>query len=327
MTEVVLRSIVDLKQDSCLRRMLKYKDGMASFMNYKIFYECAFCNLMWLRPVLRGQNVPEVTHPIHHTIYDSSGSTLRSLVVTIATAGPPEIDQLLGYVGIGVYFHENSALNISRSLPLTYRLRPISASPRSISPDLAAATEALKVVRTRVLPDRKRMIKELADLYRWTNEEIRAVSRFRLIIASSSVALIEGMTCSHPHCKFGRSSRDGTPGETNAFTRLMEQVEALSKAGIQVVWYLVDRQVSRRAKSLAKGAYTRHLLTPKGKKLPRVTEEHAEEERAPTFTEGSEDELKPTVRRSGMKRPVVTGQSNETLESLVLPEATLAAVS
>lgn len=36
MTEVVLRSFVDLKRDFSPRRMLKYKDGMASFMNYKM---------------------------------------------------------------------------------------------------------------------------------------------------------------------------------------------------------------------------------------------------------------------------------------------------
>jgi hypothetical protein len=237
-------------------------------------YDYEFCDLLWLRPNLEGQEVTGARHPFHHTHYDSTGATTRSLVVFIAAACLPEEYPYFKPAGIGVFFNKYSALNFSDSFSMTYQLESSRSGARGLVPHLAAARNALRAVRTEIVPDRIQLIRNIAMSYGWTELDVQDVARFHLIVGTDSQGLLDEISSWRSSAHLRRSLDVGSSGDRDSLVDLLDQIEALSSLGIQVVWSLVSERWNRPAKKLAADAVIGHCSRLDGKKPSRVTGSH-----------------------------------------------------
>lgn len=234
-------------------------------------HDCEFCDLLWLRPNLEGQEVTGAKHPFHHTHYDSTGATTRSLVVFIAAACLPEEHHYFKLAGFGVFFNKFSELNISESFDMTLRLESSYSGARGLLPYLAAARNALEAVRTEIVPDRIQLIRDVALRYGWTEEDVQDVARFHLVVGTDSQALLDEISSWKSSNQLRRSLKVDPSGEIDSLVELLDQIEALSRLGIQVMWSLVSERWNRPAQKLAADAVIRYCSRMDGKKPLRVT--------------------------------------------------------
>jgi hypothetical protein len=230
------------------------------------------CNLLWLRPDLEGKKVVGASHPFHHTHYDAAGATTRSLVAFIAAFSLDEGHQYFKPVGTGVFFNKHSISNISDSFNMTYRLESSRSGARGLVPHLAAARSALQAVRTMIVPDRIQALRSAALHYGWSEIDVQAVARFQLIVATDSQALLDEISSWKSSKQLRRSLDVGEPGERDILIDLLDQIEALSKLGIQVMWSRVSERWNRPARKLAADAIIRHCVRLEGRKPSRITD-------------------------------------------------------
>jgi hypothetical protein len=234
-------------------------------------HDYEFCDLLWLRPNLGGREVTGARHPFHHTYYDASSATTRSLVVFIAAVCLPEEYPYFKPAGIGVFFNKYSALNISDSFSMTYQLESSRSGARGLVPHLVAARNALRAVRTKIVPDRIQLIRNIAMGYGWTELDVQDVARFHLIVGTDSQDLLDEISSWRSSAQLRRSLDVGPYGDRDSLVDLLDQIEALSSLGIRVVWSLVNERWNRPAKKLAAGALIGHCSRLDGKKPARVT--------------------------------------------------------
>jgi hypothetical protein len=237
-------------------------------------HDYEFCDLLWLRPNLDGQNVSGARHPYHHTHYDSTGATTRSLVVFIAAVCLPEVPEEHQYfkpAGIGVFFNKYSELNVSDSFDMTHRLEASRSGARGLMPHLEAARNALLAVRTEIVPDRIQIIRDVGVRYGWAEVDVQAVARFHLIVATDSQALLDEISSWSSSNHLRRALDVGSSGDRDALVDLLDQIEALSRQGIQVVWSLVNERWNRPAQKLAADAVIKYCSRLDGQKPWRIT--------------------------------------------------------
>jgi hypothetical protein len=243
--------------------------AIPSQLNLRL-HDCELCDLLWLRPNIEGQNVPGTRHPTHHTHYDSAGATTRSLVVFIAAVCLPEGHQYFKPAGVGVFFNKYSTSNVSYAFNMTHELESSRSGARGLVPHLVAARNALQAVRTEIVPARIHTIREIALRNDWTEVDVQAVARFHLIVATDSQALLDEI-CSWKSSNQLRSSLDvDLSRDKDSLVDLLDQIEALSGLGIQVVWSLVSERWNRPAKKLAADAVIGHCSRLDGKKPSRI---------------------------------------------------------
>ncbi|KAH0250748.1 hypothetical protein KCV00_g184, partial [Aureobasidium melanogenum] len=230
------------------------------------------CNLLWLRPDLEGKKAVGASHPFHHTHYDAAGAVTRSLVAFIAAFSLDEGHQYFKPVGTGVFFNKHSISNISDSFNMTYRLESSRSGARGLVPHLAAARSALQSVRTTIVPDRIQALRSAALHYGWSEIDVQAVARFQLIVATDSQALLDEISSWKSSKQLRRSLDVGEPGERDILVDLLDQIEALSKLGIQVTWSRVSERWNRPARKLAADAIIGHCVRLEGRKPSRITD-------------------------------------------------------
>lgn len=237
-------------------------------------HDYEFCDLLWLRPSLEGQSVSGARHPYHHTHYGSAGATTRSLVVFIAAVCLPEVPEEHQYykpAGIGVFFNKYSDLNISDSFDMTHQLESSRSGARGLVPHLTAARNALLAVRTEIVPDRIQIIRDVGLRYGWTEVDVQAVARFHLIVATDSQALLDEISSWSSSNHLRRALDVGSSGDRDALVDLLDQIEALSRQGIQVIWSLVNERWNRPAQKLAADAVIKYCSRLDGQKPWRIT--------------------------------------------------------
>ncbi|KEQ58915.1 uncharacterized protein M437DRAFT_58138 [Aureobasidium melanogenum CBS 110374] len=245
--------------------------ALPSQLNLRL-HDCDLCNLLWLRPNLEGKKAVGASHPFHHTHHDAEGATSRSLVAFIAAVSLDEGHQYFRPAGIGVFFNEHSILNISNSFNMTYQLECSRSGSRGLVPHLAAARSALQTVRTAIVPDRIQALRSAASHYGWSEIDVQAVARFQLIVATDSQVLLDEIS-SWKSSNQLRSSLDiGEPGEKDFLVDLLDQIEALSRLGIQVMWSRVRERWNRPARKLAADAVIGHCVRLEGRKPSRITD-------------------------------------------------------
>lgn len=235
-------------------------------------HNCDLCNLLWLCPNLEGKKAVGASQPFHHTHYDAAGATSRSLVVFIAALSLDEGHEYFRPAGIGVFFNEHSILNISNSFNMTHQLESSHSGARGLVPHLAAAKSALQIVRTMIVPDRIQALRSAALHYGWSEIDVQAVARFQLIVATDSRALLDEISSWKSSNQLRRSLGVGEPGERDILVDLLDQIEALSRLGIQVMWSLVSGRYNRPARKLAADAVIGHCVRLEGRKPSRITD-------------------------------------------------------
>jgi hypothetical protein len=237
-------------------------------------HDYEFCDLLWLRPNLEGQNVSGARHPYHHTHYDSTEATTRSLVVFIAAVCLPKVPEEHQYfkpAGIGVFFNKYSELNVSDSFNMTHGLEASRSGARGLVPHLEAARNALLAVRTEIVPDRIQIIRDVGLRYGWTEVDVQAVARFHLIVATDSQALLDEISSWSSSNHLRHALDVGSSRDRDTLVDLLDQIEALSRQGIQVVWSLVNEKWNRPAQKLAADAVINYCSRLDGQKPWRIT--------------------------------------------------------
>lgn len=230
------------------------------------------CNLLWLRPNVDGRKALGASHPFHHTHYDAAGATTRSLVVFIAAMCLKKEHQYFEPAGIGVFFNQYSLSNISDSFNMTHQLESSRSGARGLVPHLAAARSALQAVRTIIVPDRIQVLRTAALHYGWSEVDVQAVARFQLIVATDSQALLREISSWKSSNQLRRSLDVGETGERDILIDLLDQIETLSKLGIQVMWSRVSERWNRPARKLAADAVIGHCVRLEGRKPSRITD-------------------------------------------------------
>jgi hypothetical protein len=182
----------------------------------------------------------------------------------------PEGHQFFKPAGVGVFFNKYSASNVSHAFNMTHELESSRSGARGLVPHLIAARNALQAVRTEIVPARIHTIREVALNNSWTEVDVQAVARFHLIVATDSQALLDEICSWKSSSQLRRSLDIGISGDKDSLVDLLDQIEALSGLGIQVVWSLVSERWNRPAKKLAADAVIGHCSRLDGKKPSRI---------------------------------------------------------
>ncbi|EPS45060.1 hypothetical protein H072_1003 [Dactylellina haptotyla CBS 200.50] len=208
---------------------------------------CTECELTWL---VGKEGLEAATgHPSHHTLYHEYQGTSRSLLVYIDGACPRN-GLNATKSAIGVHFGPQSSHNHSQMLN--------DPDPTSQKAEITAAIEAMRYVRTVVVPRRKSLVQAASRGN--SSHAIQKANKFRLILSTDSSYLVD-CTCNHMNKwvfdKVGQVWKNGQGkviqnGE--GFRKIREEVESLSMVGIQVAWYQIPRRFNADADRLANQA-------------------------------------------------------------------------
>lgn len=221
---------------------------------------CPICQLSWF--VGRMGPAAASSHPSHHTYYDSVIGTERSLVVYTdgfcrQRTGNDSI------IGVGVFFQDNSKFNISE--------------PFVMEPDVIATNQivglyaiicALQVVRLRILRER---IEHIDDAGHGRSEEAKYnFLVFRLVIVTDLAYAITAMLRGLPKWTWDAQrqlyerKRGAVVKKSRGFRRIADEVDALARVGIQVVYYRPHRNEASQADRLAYEGFSKGLQREKG---------------------------------------------------------------
>ncbi|KAI3572228.1 ribonuclease H-like domain-containing protein [Fusarium oxysporum f. sp. albedinis] len=197
---------------------------------------CGVCGVSWLV----GEKGPDAaaSHLSHHTLVHNYSGARRSLVVFIDGACPANGPAAL-QASVGVYFGPESPKNISRLID--------TSRPTNQLAEITAAVEAMRQVRSVVVPERRILLKGSSP--RTTPDTLRDARRFRLVLATDSSYLVDCMCKYMPQWTFDNLNRN-----SEGFRILNEETELLSVVGVQVQWYHVPRDFNGEADALANAA-------------------------------------------------------------------------
>ncbi len=211
-------------------------------------HQCGNCQLTWLI----GENGPITasSHPSHHTYWHVYAGTRRSIIV-FADGACSSNGAINACAGVGIQFMEGSKFNVSEA----FTLQGVATNQRA---ELHAVARALETVRTQVMPERRTHVLNADN--RCQPAAFRDVVHLRLIVATDSSYVVESM-CAH----FEGWTVDQTSGtlknkqgkvvkNSKGFLRIQREVDALSRIGVQVVYYHVCREENAAADRLARAA-------------------------------------------------------------------------
>ncbi|OTA66057.1 hypothetical protein K449DRAFT_420718 [Hypoxylon sp. EC38] len=214
---------------------------------------CQNCKLTWLVGAAGSEAALE--HPSHRACAHTSAATVRSLVVFVDGICPFEgPDGFTTSSSIGVYFGPESPHNISE-------LFDDSLTRTNEQAKIQASLEAIRYVRQNIEPTRRDLIRNTFP--QASEDSQRGIRKFRLVIATDSSDLVDGV-CENIK-RWSRTAgayknEEGHAVENSeGFVQLDHEVDALSRIGIQVMWYYVPRWHNREARRLAQAS-----LSPPG---------------------------------------------------------------
>lgn len=209
---------------------------------------CSTCHLIWL--VGEVGKAAAADHPSHHTYTHEYAGSNRSLIV-YADGACLMNGTSAARAAIGVHFGQQSKFNISE-------LFNLSGQHSNQRAELHAVARALEVVRTHVLPERRRHTERAKGGH--DKRAVRDTMHLRLIITTDSSYVVEGM-CSHIQ-KWTVGSNGQFVNErkeiiknSDGFLRIQSAVEHLSHVGVQVAYYHVRREENGYADRLANAAF------------------------------------------------------------------------
>ncbi|KAH7461601.1 hypothetical protein FOMA001_g19004 [Fusarium oxysporum f. sp. matthiolae] len=155
---------------------------------------CGVCGVSWLV----GEKGPDAaaSHLSHHTLVHNYSGARRSLVVFIDGACPANGPAAL-QASVGVYFGPESPKNISRLID--------TSRPTNQLAEITAAVEAMRQVRSVVVPERRILLKGSSP--RTTPDTLRDARRFRLVLATDSSYLVDCMCKYMPQWTFDNLNR------------------------------------------------------------------------------------------------------------------------
>ncbi|ERF71963.1 hypothetical protein EPUS_06522 [Endocarpon pusillum Z07020] len=205
---------------------------------------CSQCELTWL--VGKAGQSAGAGHPSHHTLYHEYAGTSRSLVVRTDGAcinnGQPRAE-----AGVGVYFAPNSRYNVSSPLE-------DSCAPTNQRAELHALLRAMLVVRKDIVPTRSILVNRNRDK-----------KHFRLVLVTDSSYAVECM-CKHwkgwkvvDGRKVLKNQKGKHIANSDVLLAIQDEVEELSRVGVQVAYYHVRREFNREADALAKAGVSREV--------------------------------------------------------------------
>ncbi|RKK10407.1 hypothetical protein BFJ66_g17584 [Fusarium oxysporum f. sp. cepae] len=147
---------------------------------------------------LVGEKGPDAaaSHLSHHTLVHNYSGARRSLVVFIDGACPANGPAAL-QASVGVYFGPESPKNISRLID--------TSRPTNQLAEITAAVEAMRQVRSVVVPERRILLKGSSP--RTTPDTLRDARRFRLVLATDSSYLVDCMCKYMPQWTFDNLNR------------------------------------------------------------------------------------------------------------------------
>ena len=154
---------------------------------------------------------------------------------------------------------------------MTHQLESSHSGTRELVPHLVAARNALQAVRTEIVPDRIQAMRDVALRYGWTEEDVQAVARFTLVVGTDSQNLLDEISSWKSSNELRSTLGIGASGERDSLVQLLDQIEALSRVGIQVVWSLVNEKWNLPARELAADAVIAHCSRQDGRKPWRLT--------------------------------------------------------
>lgn len=208
---------------------------------------CRDCQATWLSG--RAGVTAAIDHPSHHAYHHVWSGTSRSLVVHIDGACPGNGKDPTK-ASIGVNFGPKSRHNISRLLT--------NPNPTSQIAEIQAAIEAMRYVRTIIVPERTKHVRAAAG--RASEHSVRDVRHFRLILAADSAYLVDCLCKYRAEWKLAedkmsfKNKRRQLVKNSTAFLELEREVDLLSRVGVQVAWYLVPRAFNKEADALCNAA-------------------------------------------------------------------------
>ncbi|KAJ6264870.1 hypothetical protein Dda_1023 [Drechslerella dactyloides] len=217
------------------------------------FHYCMLCELNWLVSV---NGYPDTSDHRAHLSGKFGPLGYRSLAVWIDGC----YDRHHKLAAIGRFFGPGSPHN--KGLELKRWHQKVPSCQRA---EIAAAIEAMRYVRTVILPSLETEMSSTVKTFRREHTQGPVVLnerehwhewRTRLIICTHSNWLVERTCDDMHHYVFNPSrnawlDRQGKPIQNGPhFNRLREEVESLAKVGVQVVWSLVGKHNNVGARAL-----------------------------------------------------------------------------
>lgn len=224
---------------------------------------CPICQLSWF--VGRMGPAAASSHPSHHTYCDSVIGTERSLVVYTdgfcrQRTGNGSI------IGVGVFFQDNSKFNISEP----FVMEPDVIATNQVA-GLYAIICALQVVRLRILRILRERIEHIDDAGHGRSEEARYnFLVFRLVVVTDFAYAITAMLRGLPKWTWNAQrqlyerKRGAVVKNSRGFRRIVDEVDALARVGIQVVYYRLHRNEDSQANRLAYEGFSKGFQREKG---------------------------------------------------------------
>ncbi|KAK6534956.1 hypothetical protein TWF281_006256 [Arthrobotrys megalospora] len=242
------------------------------------FHPCTACGLVWLGGYA-NERITEM-HPSHQNLAVHTEDTSRSIMVY--TKGIWKSDEKNGArASVGIYFGPQSRHNIS----LIIKKENLTAQ----SAEVTAMAEAIRYVRTVIIPERKDLIYQALEEERnrlptftflpSSNPHFAYESLvFRLILVTDYSYIVECLCRTSPRTSIKDEFREEFEGENTSkdsegFLELLNERRRLAMAGAYVVWYHVSPEFNSESKRLAESVLESTGMGGKKLDLSTVSEE------------------------------------------------------
>ncbi|GAB7334054.1 hypothetical protein MBLNU13_g06140t2 [Cladosporium sp. NU13] len=212
------------------------------------YVNCAACETTWLVGYQGLESA--ANHPSHNTLFHHySWQSRRSMVVRVHGACSDD-GATPGKSSMGVFFGPKSSYNTSGILP--------TPSPTKQTAEILAAISAVRCVRRYIRPKRDEIVLAKEGIHQedpWSNvwstprlERHRNNRVFRLIVVTDSIYLVESLCRKIEGWELGpdglyRNNRGAHPLTNALFLQLMQEIDALSRDGVDVIDALSSRKL------------------------------------------------------------------------------------
>ncbi|KAF2098671.1 hypothetical protein NA57DRAFT_75908 [Rhizodiscina lignyota] len=219
-------------------------------------YDCNQCGLTWLCGNA-GEDAGE-KHPQHAALSTSHDDTraTRSILVYVSGAARQR-GNAAGKMAVGAFFAQTSHFNVAESFS---GVDGPAGGVTNHKAEVMAVGRVLEDVRKRVLPQYRGMLDYTPGL-----GEVRTrlqMKYLRVIIATESEYLVESMeklggvwrVAGGDRVVLDRKGKEVDVKNAAQFLTIKQEAEMLAAAGVQVVYYLVQKKFNKTAAGGAKAA-------------------------------------------------------------------------